>query len=54
MVQDLCFFLQRLGVHIEGVGTSTLRVQGVKDIRKNIAYSPAEDPVEAMTFISPP
>lgn len=52
MVQDLCFFLQRLGVHIEGVGTSTLRVQGVKDIRKNITYAPAEDPVEAMTFVS--
>lgn len=52
MVQDLCFFLQRLGVHIEGVGTSTLRVQGVKSIRKNMTYSPAEDPVEAMTFIA--
>ena len=52
MVQDLCFFLQRLGVQIEGVGTSTLRVQGVKDIRKNITYAPAEDPVEAMTFIA--
>jgi UDP-N-acetylglucosamine 1-carboxyvinyltransferase len=52
MVQDLCFFLQRLGVHIEGVGTSTLRVQGIKDIRKNITYAPAEDPVEAMTFIA--
>jgi UDP-N-acetylglucosamine 1-carboxyvinyltransferase len=52
MVQDLCFFLQRLGVRIEGVGTSTLRVHGVKDIRKNVTYSPAEDPVEAMTFIS--
>src|SRR5207237_693546 len=52
MVQDLCFFLQRLGVKIEGIGTSTLRVQGVKDIKKNISYAPAEDPVEAMTFIS--
>ena len=52
MVQDLCFFLQRLGVKIEGVGTSTLRVQGVRDIRKNITYAPAEDPVEAMTFIA--
>lgn len=52
MVQDLCFFLQRLGVHIEGVGTSTLRVEGLKEIRKNITYSPAEDPVEAMTFIA--
>jgi UDP-N-acetylglucosamine 1-carboxyvinyltransferase len=52
MVQDLCFFLQRLGVHIEGIGTSTLRVHGIKDIRKNVTYSPAEDPVEAMTFIA--
>jgi len=52
MVQDLCFYLQRLGVQIEGVGTSTLRVKGVKNIRKNITYAPAEDPVEAMTFIS--
>jgi UDP-N-acetylglucosamine 1-carboxyvinyltransferase len=52
MVQDLCFFLQRLGVHIEGVGTSTLRVHGVKHIRKNVTYAPAEDPVEAMTFIA--
>jgi UDP-N-acetylglucosamine 1-carboxyvinyltransferase len=52
MVQDLCFFLQRLGVKIEGVGTSTLRVQGVAKIRKNISYAPGEDPVEAMTFIA--
>jgi UDP-N-acetylglucosamine 1-carboxyvinyltransferase len=52
MVQDLCFFLQKLGVKIEGIGSSTLRVHGVADIRKNVTYSPAEDPVEAMTFIS--
>jgi UDP-N-acetylglucosamine 1-carboxyvinyltransferase len=52
MVQDLCFFLQKLGVKIEGIGTPTLRIRGVKDIRKNISYSPTEDPVEAMTFIS--
>lgn len=52
MVQDLCFFLQRLGVKIEGVGSATLRVQGVQTIHKNITYAPAEDPVEAMTFIA--
>ncbi len=52
MVQDLCFFLQKLGVRIEGIGTSTLRVHGIKNIRKNVSYSPAEDPVEAMTFIA--
>lgn len=51
-VQDLCFFLKRLGVKIEGIGTTTLHIQGVRTIKKNISYSPSEDPVEAMTFIS--
>lgn len=52
MVQDICFFLKKLGVKIDGIGTSTLRVRGVKNIRKNISYSPSEDPVEAMTFVA--
>ena len=50
MVQDVCFFLQKLGVKIEGVGTSTLKIKGVSTIKKNITYSPAEDPIEAMFF----
>ncbi len=52
MVQDLCFFLEKLGVRIEGVGTSTLTVHGVETINRNVSYAPGEDPVEAMTFIS--
>jgi UDP-N-acetylglucosamine 1-carboxyvinyltransferase len=52
MVQDLCFYLQKLGVKIEGIGSSTLRVHGLSEIRKNVTYAPAEDPVEAMTFIA--
>lgn len=52
MVQDLCFFLQKLGVKIDGIGSSTLRVRGVTKIRKNVTYHPSEDPVEGMTFIS--
>ncbi len=52
MGQDLCFFLQKLGVKIEGIGTTTLKVRGVKDIKKNVTYSPSEDPLEAMTFIA--
>ena len=50
--QDLCHFLLKLGVKIEGIGTSTLRIRGVKNIKKNITFTPSEDPVEAMTFIS--
>jgi UDP-N-acetylglucosamine 1-carboxyvinyltransferase len=52
MVQDLCFFLQKLGVKIDGIGTSSLRIKGVPYIKKNITYAPAEDPIEAMFFIS--
>jgi UDP-N-acetylglucosamine 1-carboxyvinyltransferase len=52
MVRDLCYYLQKLGVKIDGVGTPTLRVHGVKNIKKNVVFSPGEDPVEAMTFIS--
>ncbi len=52
MVQDTAFFLQKLGVKVEGIGTSSLKVTGVPFIKKNITYAPAEDPIEAMFFIS--
>ena len=52
MVQDICLFLKKLGVRIEGIGTSTLRVKGVANIKRNVTYCPSEDPVEAMTFIA--
>lgn len=52
MVQDVCFFLQKLGVKIEGIGTTTLKIRGVKSINKNIDYYPSEDPIEAMSFIA--
>jgi UDP-N-acetylglucosamine 1-carboxyvinyltransferase len=51
-VQDLCFFLQKLGVKIEGVGTTTLHITGVANIDKDIEYYPSEDPIEAMSFIA--
>ncbi len=51
-VQDLCLFLQKLGVKIQGIGTTELRIRGLKNIKRNVSYSPSEDPVEAMTFIA--
>ena len=51
-IQDVCFFLEKLGVHIEGIGNTTLRIKGVPFIKKNITYAPAEDPIEAMFFTS--
>jgi UDP-N-acetylglucosamine 1-carboxyvinyltransferase len=50
MVQDVCFFLQKLGVKIKGIGSTVLTVEGVPHIKKNITYAPAEDPIEAMFF----
>jgi UDP-N-acetylglucosamine 1-carboxyvinyltransferase len=52
MVQDLCFYLEKLGVKIEGIGTTTLTVHGLRDINKNVEYAPAEDPIEVMSFIA--
>jgi len=52
MVQEVCFFLEKLGVKIDGIGTSTLTVHGVKEINKDIEYWNSEDPIESMMFIS--
>lgn len=52
MVQDVCFFLQDLGVKIEGIGTTTLVVHGLKCIDKDVEYYPSEDPIEAMSFLA--
>ncbi len=52
MVQDLCYFLKKLGVKIDGIGTSQLTIQGKADIKKNISYPIMEDPIESMMFIS--
>ncbi|WP_037609939.1 UDP-N-acetylglucosamine 1-carboxyvinyltransferase [Streptacidiphilus rugosus] len=52
MVQDLCFYLERLGVKVEGIGTTTLTVHGVEQISCDVDYAPAEDPVEAMSLLA--
>ena len=52
MVQDLCFYLQKLGVGIEGVGTTTLKITGIPVIDRDVDYWPAEDPIEAMSLIT--
>lgn len=51
-VQDVCFFLQKLGVEIEGIGTTVLKIRGKRSINKNVEYYPSEDPIEAMSFVA--
>jgi UDP-N-acetylglucosamine 1-carboxyvinyltransferase len=52
MVQDLCFFLTKLGVRIDGIGTTTLTVHGVDEIDVDVDYAPSEDPIEAMSLLA--
>lgn len=52
MVQDLCFFLQRLGVRIDGIGTTRLTIHGCPLINADVSYHISEDPIEAMSFIA--
>jgi UDP-N-acetylglucosamine 1-carboxyvinyltransferase len=51
-VQDVCFFLEKCGVKIKGIGTSTMEVQGVKKISKELEHHVSEDPIESMMFLS--
>ncbi len=51
-VQDVCFFLKKLGVSIDGIGSTVLHVKGVPHIKKNVTYALAEDPIEAMFFVA--
>ena len=52
MVQDVCFFLEKLGVKVEGIGTTTLVIHGVDQINTDVEYFVSEDPIEAITFVA--
>jgi UDP-N-acetylglucosamine 1-carboxyvinyltransferase len=51
-VQEVCVFLQKLGVEIDGIGTHRLLVKGVKEINSDIDFTLVEDPIESMMFIT--
>ncbi len=51
-VQELCNFLIKLGVKIDGVGTHNLTIYGKPEINQTIEYYLSEDPVDAMLFIA--
>lgn len=52
MIQDLCYFLQRAGAKIKGIGTTTLIIDGVKKLKPVKNYPIMPDPIVAMTFLS--
>ncbi len=51
-VQDVCFFLEKCGVKIGGIGTTTLVVHGIEKIDREIEFYNSEDPIESMMFFS--
>ncbi len=51
MVQDLCYFLERAGAKIKGIGSTKLEITGVKKL-KPANYPIMPDPIESMAFIS--
>ncbi|MGY2063922.1 helix-turn-helix domain-containing protein [Blastococcus sp. SYSU DS0619] len=52
MVQDLCLYLQLLGVGVEGLGSTTLVVHGRPVLDADVDYTISEDPVEAMSLLT--
>lgn len=52
MVQDLCCFLNEAGANIEGIGSTTLTITGVKELHGVNDYPVMPDPIVAMTLIS--
>lgn len=50
-VVDLCNFLTRCGVRIEGVGTKTITVHGQQRLSAGIEYSVIPDRIEAGTYL---
>src|SRR3954465_8544437 len=52
MVQDLCLYLEKLGVGIDGFGTTTLVVTGRSVLDADVDYPLSEDPVEAMSLLT--
>ena len=51
MVREVCYFLEKCGVKIDGIGTQTLTVHGIREINQDIEYYNSEDPIETMMFI---
>jgi UDP-N-acetylglucosamine 1-carboxyvinyltransferase len=52
MAQDLCYFLKEAGAEIEGIGSTTLKITGVKKLHAVKKYHIMPDPIEAMSFIA--
>ena len=51
-VQELCNFLAKCGVKIEGIGTHDLAIHGKPVINATVEYHLSEDPIDSMLFLA--
>jgi UDP-N-acetylglucosamine 1-carboxyvinyltransferase len=51
-VQDVCFLMEKMGVKIDGIGTTTLTIHGRAEINETVEHWNSEDPIESMFFIA--
>ncbi|CAC9434878.1 UDP-N-acetylglucosamine 1-carboxyvinyltransferase (EC 2.5.1.7) [uncultured Gammaproteobacteria bacterium] len=49
-VSDLCFYLNKMGAKISGIGTSIIIIEGVKNL-EGVQYSVCSDRIEAATYL---
>lgn len=50
-IDDLCYFLNSMGAKIKGIGTKTLVIEGVKELR-GTEHSIISDRIETATFLA--
>ena len=51
-VQDVCFLMEKMGVKIDGIGSTTLTVHGRAGIDATVEHWNSEDPIESMFFLT--
>jgi UDP-N-acetylglucosamine 1-carboxyvinyltransferase len=51
-VQDVCHYLEKLGVKVEGIGSAYITVHGKAEINTPVEYAVTEDPIEAMSLLA--
>ena len=52
MGQEVCLFLEKCGVKVEGIGTTNITIYGVENINTPVTYFLMEDPIESMFFLA--
>ena len=50
-IVDVANFLNAMGADVKGAGTDVIRINGVKELNKNITYTLIPDQIEAGTFM---